>query len=466
MRSVLFGLFASIAILSVSLAAKADLLTATIAYQQQHFEQARQEFLQLARLGNVDALYNLGVMNLHGQGQDKDHARAFAWFSIAADFGLSEAASAASLVYQQVDDKDPLSALKQSLEQDFGYQHYQRTLQPHFVSSVSQEEDLAPQRSHFLEPVYPPEAYKKGLEGWVWLEFDIDPSGAVKDLEIIDAYPPQEFERAIYNAVSRWRYQPLLKGQEAQTYHSRSLLYHFSTHKGRRYRESFSRQSNAYQQRISELIERAEQGDALVQYYISNWLMTEQSNAALLLRRHYQQENAQGEVLLGAAKNGYALAQYRLGSSLLRGQLAQSDRQKGLNWVLQAAQSGLAVAQYRLAREILDSSDIQQDKEKATNWLSQAAKQGHFRAIRDLAELHLQQQNWQAVTALVAQGLQQDDDHPQLLFIQARLLAGQNEFQAARKKASQAIDEAQSRGWYQQDMQAWLVQQSKNQLSD
>ncbi|MBT1062764.1 TonB family protein [Bowmanella sp. Y26] len=458
MRSVLCGLFASAALLLASMMVRADLLTATVAYQQEQFDKARQEFMQLARLGNVDALYNLGVMNLHGQGQDKDYAKAFAWFSIAADFGLSEAGSAASLVYQQLPEQTQLTELKQQLDNEFGYLSYQHNLQPVFMPHSEQQDLLAPQRSHFLEPVYPEEAYKKGLEGWVWVEFDIDPSGAVKDLEIIDGYPPREFERSIYNAVSRWRYQPLLKEGQPQPYHSRSLLYHFSTHKGRRYRESFSRQSNAYQQRISELIERAEQGDALVQYYISNWLMTEQSNAAMLLRRHYQQDYAAGEVLLEAAKNGYALAQYRLGSSLLRGQLAESDRHKGLNWVLQAAQSGLAVAQYRLAREILDSKDVQQEWQKAARWLAQAAEQGHFRAIRDLAELNLQQGLLNDVEPLLQQGLALDDQHPQLLFIQARLLTLQGQGKAAKGIGEQALKQAENREWYRQDIQNWLTQ--------
>ncbi|WP_188692056.1 TonB family protein [Bowmanella pacifica] len=456
LRSVLCGLFASVGLLLASMMVRADLLTATVAYQQEQFDKARQEFMQLARLGNVDALYNLGVMNLHGQGQDKDYAKAFAWFSIAADFGLSEAGSAASLVYQHLPQQSEPVGLKQQLDHEFGFLNYQENLQPIFTSDASLDEALAPQRSHFLEPVYPEEAYKKGLEGWVWVEFDIDPSGAVNDLEIIDGYPPREFERAIYNAVSRWRYQPLVKDGQPQPYHSRSLLYHFSTHKGRRYRESFSRQSNAYQQRISELIERAEQGDAVVQYYISNWLMTEQSNAAMLLRRHFQQDNAPGEVLLDAAKNGYALAQYRLGSSLLRGQLAESDRHKGLNWVLQAAQSGLAVAQYRLAREILDSKDVQQDFSKAARWLGQAAEQGHFRAIRDLAELNLQQGLLNDVEPLLLRGLALDDQHPQLLFIQARLLSRQGQAKAARIQAEKALQHAESREWYRQDIQNWL----------
>ncbi|MBN7827946.1 energy transducer TonB, partial [Bowmanella dokdonensis] len=115
------------------------------------------------------------------------------------------------------------------LDHEFGFLNYQENLQPILTSDASLDEALAPQRSHFLEPVYPEEAYKKGLEGWVWVEFDIDPSGAVNDLEIIDGYPPREFERAIYNAVSRWRYQPLVKDGQPQPYHSRSLLYHFST---------------------------------------------------------------------------------------------------------------------------------------------------------------------------------------------------------------------------------------------
>ena len=60
--------------LSYALPVRGDLASATKAYQAQQYNEAYQQFKTLATLGNVDALYNLAVMNLHGQGHEQNRA--------------------------------------------------------------------------------------------------------------------------------------------------------------------------------------------------------------------------------------------------------------------------------------------------------------------------------------------------------------------------------------------------------
>ncbi|WP_394393509.1 hypothetical protein [Shewanella woodyi] len=46
-------------------------MSATLEYNNGHYLSSYQEFHRLAKLGNRDAIFNIGVMYLHGQGVEK-----------------------------------------------------------------------------------------------------------------------------------------------------------------------------------------------------------------------------------------------------------------------------------------------------------------------------------------------------------------------------------------------------------
>ncbi|SFC98139.1 TonB family protein [Pseudoalteromonas denitrificans] len=424
---------------------KADLLSASLHYHQANYVLAFKQFSQLAKLGNKDAIYNIAVMYLHGQGVDKNIIKAHSWFLLAADYGLSDASQYAALISTQVANKTALEESYKTLAQKHSYQTFSKQLLPIFDDTQSSL--LIPKKHYTVDAKYPEQAYKKGLEGWVWLEFDIDDNGAVKDIEILDSYPNKTFNRAIVNAVRRWQYQPYLQAGIATTFYNRSLLYHFTTYKGKRYKQSFANQQKQYQTKINKLIEQAEQGNALVQYYIANWMSADEHNATRLLKYHWHQDNAGSDLLLKSASNGFANSQYRLGSNLLRGEYTQQDRKKGMNWILLAAQNGFAPAQYRLGRELLNDQFIEYNKSKAIAWLKVASEQNYFRAIRDLSSLYISNKNISQNTLnLIEKGLALDDTHPELLLNKAKIHLLKNELELAKKLSSLALGSAESRG--------------------
>jgi protein TonB len=74
----------------------------------------------------------------------------------------------------------------------------------------------------FAQPVYPPDAVQRGVQGWVELEFVIDREGRLRDIATVAAEPAGRFEQAALAAVRQYRYAPFqLQGH---TYERRARL--------------------------------------------------------------------------------------------------------------------------------------------------------------------------------------------------------------------------------------------------
>jgi protein TonB len=61
-----------------------------------------------------------------------------------------------------------------------------------------------------VEPQYPPQAQRRGLEGWVQVRFTISTAGSVKDAVVVES-SHSVFERSAIQAVNKWKYQPQMR---------------------------------------------------------------------------------------------------------------------------------------------------------------------------------------------------------------------------------------------------------------
>lgn len=66
-------------------------------------------------------------------------------------------------------------------------------------------------RTRFVEPDYPRIARDAGIEGWVDLEFVVRADGSVGDVRVLTAQPAGTFDAAAIAALSRWRFEPVLR---------------------------------------------------------------------------------------------------------------------------------------------------------------------------------------------------------------------------------------------------------------
>lgn len=62
-----------------------------------------------------------------------------------------------------------------------------------------------------VPPTYPARAQERGIEGWVLLEFSISKAGTVQNPMVVDADPPNIFNRAAMRAVLKWKYKPKIE---------------------------------------------------------------------------------------------------------------------------------------------------------------------------------------------------------------------------------------------------------------
>ncbi|KAF7764367.1 hypothetical protein PCIT_b0350 [Pseudoalteromonas citrea] len=431
-----------IAILSMCLVLKspivcADLYSATIAYQSKNYQTAFHSFEQLAQLGNADAMYNLAVMSLHGQGTPPSKPKAYAWFMLASEFGSDDAQQTAQLVLQSYDDTQAMIDMYQTMQKIYSYDVTAKLLYPSNTRNKTNQQPL--ERTSYISPTYPDEARRLGLEGWVWAEFDIDDSGKVTNISIVDSHPKNTFTLSIINALPHWEYQT------SSAINNRSLTYHFTTYKGQQYDKSFHAQKLEYQREITKHIDAAEQGNGRVQYYISQWLSSNEYNASKLLKYHWREPHSDTALLLASAKNNYPLAQYKLATSLLNGSSSVEDQRVGLNWLHKAAEQNLAAAQYRLGLSYLQNSEQHYAPNQGIKWLTRAANMQHFRAtVTLIGELINAKSPTENIMPWLNKALSEDNTHPTLLLYKSQL---SNVPAQARRLAKKARKSAISRAW-------------------
>jgi len=78
-----------------------------------------------------------------------------------------------------------------------------------------------------IQPKYPNQAARDGIEGWVQLEFTIDSSGTVKDVKVTDSEPKRTFDTEAKRALRKWKYKPQMVDGRATDLPSMQVVLEF-----------------------------------------------------------------------------------------------------------------------------------------------------------------------------------------------------------------------------------------------
>jgi protein TonB len=88
------------------------------------------------------------------------------------------------------------------------------------------EVDQAPTSVVKIRPVYPYRARRLNLNGEVRVRFLVAPNGRVRDIQIIQADPPDIFDHSVISALSRWRFAPgRLQGRPVATWVTTTIVF-------------------------------------------------------------------------------------------------------------------------------------------------------------------------------------------------------------------------------------------------
>ncbi len=59
-----------------------------------------------------------------------------------------------------------------------------------------------------MPPVYPFQAKRRGIEGWVRVRFLVNTHGEVEDISILESSPRGVFDQSVLSALPRWKFAP------------------------------------------------------------------------------------------------------------------------------------------------------------------------------------------------------------------------------------------------------------------
>jgi protein TonB len=98
-----------------------------------------------------------------------------------------------------------------------------------FNSGLSDRDPLPLVR---VDPQYPPQATRRGLEGWVHVRFKVTTGGTVKDVVVVKS-SHGIFERPAIAAAAKWKYQPALRdGKPIETEMENVIRFEMDKEKG------------------------------------------------------------------------------------------------------------------------------------------------------------------------------------------------------------------------------------------
>lgn len=335
----------------------ADLDSAFKAYDAKQFERAYADFRELAELGSPLAQLNTGLMLMNGEGVKADAIAAYGWILAARDNGSGRATELFTKIEKRFNAAQTESA--QTHVERYGRAGTRTRLFPRIPDPATLKDLRAAEPTGPLRMEVPDSALVEGTLGFVETVLILGRDGAVHDVWINLAAPPDMFESSVLSSVRKWRFAP-------------ASFAGASIPVASTYRRDFGltgKDGKDLPRLVKLLDERraaAREGKPQAQYQV-----------ARLLVRFPELSADDGEMLRllqDAAKRGYPPAQQYLGLCMLgRARQCQGAEGDGLEMLGRAGQSGDATAQLLMAIMSMAEGSAE-GATRARQWLEPGAR--------------------------------------------------------------------------------------------
>lgn len=409
--------------------ARADFNAALADYKAGHYDTARRQFTAMAELGDCSSQFNLGVMALQGQGGAKDVGMGIGWLEAAAANGCQE------LVGGRVEAlKGALSAQEEhtaaGIMTRYGHEalHAQGIVDPELECRERTRAALL----QGTKPEYPSSRSRRN--GLVIGELTIGIDGRPRDPEILLAAPDEAFAVAAVDAWMHSRFTPASRNGTPVESRQQVRLPFVITGGEPLWSSAPYKDARA----------AADAGDPAAEYLVG---LVGPAEPSLGIGPAHAME-----LVISAARDGNASAQYWLGEQL-RSAAACHPQTTGAAWFRHAAAGGDASAQLALATDLVSGTPTDAQVGEARTLLEHAAAADNYYvrkhvvallAASPIAALRDPATAQQVASRLALGGIQSD---PQMFEALAAAAAAGGDFAGAVSQQEIAIRKARDLKW-------------------
>lgn len=324
----------------------ADFISAMESYESKDYSTAYEEFISLAELGEKRAQFNLGVMYYYGQHVEKNINTSYAWMKLAVQSDTLQEGHRKTFktIANKIENLEDAEAAYYQLQSKYSTDALLEKLYPVLVKPKGGAAFNAKPIS-IVEPKWPNKALRNGISGLVRVNFDIDKTGAPRNIAIIDSFPDGLFTKASLKAVAKWKFEPA-KDKDGKPVIKKNMNYtmEFQMNKGG---------LTIDKKEFKRTLKKAEQGDAVAQFKLGFWAKKASGSVPI--------ENP-NEWFLKSAIQGVPAAQYEIGQSLIKGTGCISNQDKGIEWLTRAAANGEKQSRTLLGKLYSRHDDLESQK--------------------------------------------------------------------------------------------------------
>ena len=420
-------------------AAQAGFNAALADYKAGHYETARRQFSAMAELGDCSSQFNLGSMVLQGLGGAKDVGRGVGWLQAAAANGCQELVGGRVAALQGALSPQELRAAADIVAR-YGHEAL------HAAGIVDPDLGCPERTSAALQqgakPEYPDSRPRRN--GLVIGELTIGVDGRPRDPEVLLAAPDEAFAAAAVEAWMHSRFTPASRDGAPVESRLQVRLPFVITGGEALWASAPYKDARA----------AADAGDPAAEYLVG---LAATGDPSLGIGPAHATE-----LLINAARDGNASAQYWLGEQL-RSVAACHPQTTGAAWLTHGAAGGDASAQLTLAADLLSGTPTDAQVGEAHTLLEHAAAADSYYvrkhvvallAASPIAALRDPATAQQVAFKLSAGKIQSD---PQMFEALAAAAAAGGDFAGAASQQQTAIRKARDLSWNTHAMEERLA---------